>query len=261
MCGFATSMSIPGRSRRWTCSCPPSRQSCWSGVTGPGSRRCRRRTRGAHPAVRIPPRPHQRAHLTPTRRGAWCGPDRRARRRRDRRTRYPRRADRRRRLVRAAVPAAGRRLPGQKERGSNSEHNERAERGGRGRVLLAGRRGVRGVRDRQATHRAMRAASRRSLVDMAVLPVRAVGPVAAGMPIIEAAAVVLVVRPTAAARMCSCSAARRVHDRDRGIGSMSMNALTRRGNLGGCRNSWTTAGFGTRCSTCMTWRTAPGAWN
>jgi hypothetical protein len=56
---------------------------------------------------------------------------------------------------------------------------------------------------------------------MAVLPVRAVGPVAAGMPIIEAAAVVLVVRPTAAARMCSCSAARRVHDRDRGIGSMS----------------------------------------
>jgi hypothetical protein len=47
---------------------------------------------------------------------------------------------------------------------------------------------------------AVRTAFRRSLADMAVLPVRAVGPVAAGVPIIEAVgAVLLVVPPTAPA--------------------------------------------------------------
>jgi hypothetical protein len=49
---------------------------------------------------------------------------------------------------------------------------------------------------------AMRAAFRRSVVDMAVLPVGAVGPVAAGVPIIEAATVVLLVVPPTAAAGC-----------------------------------------------------------
>jgi hypothetical protein len=45
---------------------------------------------------------------------------------------------------------------------------------------------------------AVRAAFRRSLADMAVLPARAVGPVSAAVPIAEAAAVVLLVLPATA---------------------------------------------------------------
>jgi hypothetical protein len=45
---------------------------------------------------------------------------------------------------------------------------------------------------------AARAAFRRSVADMAVLPARAVGPVAAAVPIVEAAAVVLLVVPPTA---------------------------------------------------------------
>jgi hypothetical protein len=49
---------------------------------------------------------------------------------------------------------------------------------------------------------AVRAAFRRSVADMAVLPARAVGPVAATVPIAEAVAVVLLVMPQTAALGC-----------------------------------------------------------
>jgi hypothetical protein len=49
---------------------------------------------------------------------------------------------------------------------------------------------------------AVRAAFRRSVADMAVLPARAVGPVATAVPIAEAATVVLIVVPATAALGC-----------------------------------------------------------